>query len=288
MKNLFITIIIAAFFLHGCKKETPFDFTDTEENVLVYMPQAINQPNFKVSVFLPISASDPANTVVNFGAYFGGYHPVKEEIQATFEISPNGLTELNAIENAEGRTPYLLLPANMYHMETLTTSIKKGKNSSEILNLVIDHKTIPSGSKYALPISLNKVSNGFQISQKLKTTVFTFDVPDPWSKFAGNYKATGIFKHPVNGDRNIDLTAKIEYQGNRTFRAPLADLGGSNYYMLLKINDDNTVTISPSGVTPNIDQSLGKNTFDPVTQVFTLNYAYNLTAPRIVTQKFSK
>ncbi|MNR35573.1 hypothetical protein D3C85_1534290 [compost metagenome] len=58
--------------------------------------------------------------------------------------------------------------------------------------------------------------------------------------------------------------------------------------MLLKINDDNSVTISPSGVTPNIDQSSGPSTFDPVKQVFSLNYTYNLAAPRIVSQKFAK
>ncbi|WP_316817625.1 BT_3987 domain-containing protein [Pedobacter nyackensis] len=288
MKKIFTIFITTCFFFCGCKKEIPFDFTDNAETVSIYMPQAINQPFSKVSVFQPILPSDPIKTVLNFGAYFGGYNPTSQDISATFVVNANGLAELNKAEALENRPPYLLLPSNMYSIESLTTTIKKGKYSSDVLNLVIDSKVIPSGSKYALPLVLSSVSNGFKISDRLNTTIFTFDVPDPWTKFAGSYKATGVFKHPTSGERAINLSATLEYQGNKTYRAPLADLAGSNYYMLLKVNDDNTVTISPSGVTPNIDQHWGPNTFDPATNTFSLNYSYNTSEPRIVVQKFVK
>ena len=52
--------------------------------------------------------------------------------------------------------------------------------------------------------------------------------------------------------------------------------------MILTVNADNSVTITPSGVTPNIDQSYGPNYYDPATKTFHLWYSYNTAAPRIV------
>ena len=58
--------------------------------------------------------------------------------------------------------------------------------------------------------------------------------------------------------------------------------------MKITINADNSVTLVPAGATPNIDMSYGVNKYDPATKSFTLNYAYNTAAPRIVRETITR
>lgn len=287
MKKYLIIPLFSIIMLLGCKKEKPYDFTDTESNVEIYMPQAINKPTNLVSIYKPILSTDPVNTIVNFGSYFGGYHVATNDVSTTFVINANALVAINKVETDAGRAPYIILPQNLYTLPSLTTTIKTGKHSSDVLNISIDNKSIPTGSKYALPITLSS-SSGLSISSKLNTTVFVFDVPDPWSKFAGNYMLTGRFTHPTaSSSRDLNLTAAVTYVGNQTFNSPVADLGGSNYFINIKINANNTVTLTNLGAMPNVDQTVGPNTFDPLTKTFILNFSYTPAGglPRIVNQK---
>jgi hypothetical protein len=91
-----------------------------------------------------------------------------------------------------------------------------------------------------------------------------------------------VFHHPTAGDRAINEGKVLSTTGANSVRTTMADLGSSGYYMILTVNANNTVTITPSGVTPNIDQSWGPNTYDPAPHTFHLNYSYNTAAPRIV------
>lgn len=102
------------------------------------------------------------------------------------------------------------------------------------------------------------------------------------NEWQGSYHSVGVFHHPVNGDRPIDEDKKLITSGATSVEAPLGDLGGSGYYMILNVNPDNTVTITPSGATPNIDQSWGPNYYDPAEKAFHLYYSYNTSAPRKV------
>jgi len=75
-----------------------------------------------------------------------------------------------------------------------------------------------------------------------------------------------------------DTTAKLE----------CADLAASNYYMILKVNADNSVTLTPSGATPDINQSYSRNYYDPATKTFYLHYSYLASAPRIIKEVISR
>jgi len=100
------------------------------------------------------------------------------------------------------------------------------------------------------------------------------------NKYDGEYHSAGVFHHPTAGDRAIDEDKDLVTAGPTSVRAKLGDLGGSDYYMILTVNPDNSVTITPSGVTPNVDQSWGPNFYDPVGKAFHLFYSYNVAAPR--------
>jgi Domain of unknown function (DUF4361)/Domain of unknown function (DUF1735) len=106
--------------------------------------------------------------------------------------------------------------------------------------------------------------------------------------YHGTYQAAGVFHHPTAGDRAIDEQKELVTSGANSVSAPLGDLGGAGYGMNLTVNPDNTVTITPLGATPNIDQHWGANYYDPATESFHLHYSYNVAAPRIIEETITR
>lgn len=103
-----------------------------------------------------------------------------------------------------------------------------------------------------------------------------------FNPYAGTYQATGVFHHPANGDRPVNETKTLNRITDEIVECNLGDLGSSGYLMRLKVNTDLTVTITPAGSTPDIDQHWGPNYYDPATRSFHLFYSYNTSAPRKV------
>ncbi|SMD01886.1 DUF4998 domain-containing protein [Pedobacter nyackensis] len=118
-------------------------------------------------------------------------------------------------------------------------------------------------------------SNGIDMFYS-PTAIQTFNA------YAGNYQATGVFHHPTNGDRNVNEAKVLARITDEIVQCNLGDLGSSGYLMQLKVNADLTVTITPAGATPDIDQHWGPNYYDPATKSFHLFYSYNISAPRRV------
>ncbi|HEX6428006.1 MAG TPA: DUF4361 domain-containing protein, partial [Niastella sp.] len=134
------------------------------------------------------------------------------------------------------------------------------------------------GHDYGVGIKITNVDKpGYAISGNMNWSVVALVVKN---KYDGIYHAAGIFHHPTAGDRTIDEDKELVTAGPNSVTAPLGDLGGSNYFMVLTVNPDNSVTIAPEGATPNIDQSWGPNYYDPVGKAFHLFYSYNGAAPR--------
>src|SRR3569833_2350778 len=94
--------------------------------------------------------------------------------------------------------------------------------------------------------------------------------------YDGDYHAVGtIAFHNDVGNRAWDKTKTLTTIDASTSITEAADLGGSGYYMYLKVNADNTVTVTPAPSAPNQTiQNNGECTYDPTTHTFTLNYKY--------------
>lgn len=103
-----------------------------------------------------------------------------------------------------------------------------------------------------------------------------------YNPYSGTYQAKGVFHHPTSGDRNYDQEKVFARITDEIVQCNLGDLGSSGYFMQLKVNADMSVTITPAGQTPNIDQSWGPNYYDPKTKTFHLFYSYNKAEPRKV------
>lgn len=114
------------------------------------------------------------------------------------------------------------------------------------------------------------------------------------NQYEGNYHSTGYFYHP-SSPRSIDADKYLTTIDENTVKVELGDLGGSNYYANIKINSDNSLTItaadgaegapytmftsglpdSDPGYTAQWDNSAEcNNTYDPSTKTFYVRYGY--------------
>jgi len=189
--------------------------------------------------------------------------------------------------NAANGSAYEFLPADAYTIttasgvqvsgDTWTVNLAPGE-FARTLAITLDKSKLDFSKSYAFAFELKDAGTS-KISAEQNTIVVN---PIVKNQYHGVYHAAGVFHHPVAGDRPIDEDKSLVTAGLTSVRAPLGDLGGAGYYMILNVNADNTVTISPSGATPNIDQHWGANYYDPVAKAFHLHYSYNTAAPRIV------
>lgn len=186
-----------------------------------------------------------------------------------------------------------LLPANSFTADAsnpksgsdYTVSFAAGEFSKWMKITVPNATILDPNAKYGLGFLVTSIDQTGKISKILDSVVVAVGVKNQWD---GDYRAKGVFHHPVNGPRDIDENKTLATYSPNSVIANLGDLGSSGYQMILTINADNTVTIAPAGATPNIDQSWGDNYYDPATQSFHLHYSYNTAAPRIVEEVITR
>jgi hypothetical protein len=195
-----------------------------------------------------------------------------EDINVTVAVDTNVVNTYNT----DNSTAYEKPTSSMYTVVNPTVTIPKGSHTG-YLKLKIKSSDY-LGRDWALGFKITSVDKqGYTISGNMNWSVVALVVKN---KYDGEYHSLGVFHHPANGDRDIDEDKELVTAGPTSVRAKLGDLGGSDYYMILTVNPDNSVTITPSGVTPNVDQSWGPNFYDPVGKAFHLFYSYNVAAPR--------
>lgn len=266
--------------LSGCLKDSDFDkgliqsvHSTGAQKVVELKLSATSSSNFLQLNFLAVNADTTFDLVP---VVLASSEPAQEDIKVTVAVDN---TIVDAYNNANG-TSYSLPPAGSYTIVNPggVVTIPKGSNVG-YLKLKLNPNNF-LGDIFGFGFKITAVSNpGYVISGNTGTGIFVLGIKN---KYEANYHATGVFHHPINGDRPINrdkFLSTVDAQSNLT---ELGDLGGAGYEMILKVNADNTVTISPAGVTPNIDQHWGPNTYDPATQTYHLNYSYNVAAPRIV------
>lgn len=211
------------------------------------------------------------------------------------EISrdPNSESDLNQPLTVKLVKDATLLPAGYIEIPTAAYTLLSdinnivfaaGETTKEI-RIKVDKSKLDLSKQYALGFKIADVGTGGQASADANKAVYSVVIKNPYH---GTYHSSGVFHHPVNGDRVIDENKNLLTTGATSVRAPLGDLGAAGYYMILTVNPNNTVTITPSGVTPNIDQSWGPNYYDPATKSFHLFYSYNVAAPRKIEETITR
>ena len=173
---------------------------------------------------------------------------------------------------------YTEMPAASYTLLTDINNIVFAPGETvKAIRIKVDKGQLNLANTYGLAFRIADAGAGGQASVEQGKAIYSVVIKNPYH---GKYHATGVFTHPTAGPRAIDEDKNLLTSGAKSIRAPLGDLGAAGYYMILTVNPDNTVTITPSGITPNIDQSWGPNYYNPATKTFYLYYSYNVAAPR--------
>jgi hypothetical protein len=179
--------------------------------------------------------------------------------------------------NTANKTTFEALPTNLYKLSETEVKMAAGDFSKNVA-ITFDPTKLDVKKSYALGITVASAGN-YKIRNGLGSALFQIIAKNKWH---GKYKALGVFSHPTAGPRDIDRLKDVVTLTPNSVSTELGDLGGSGYTMTLTINADNSVIVTPTGVTPNVNQSYSKNYYDPATKSFYLHYSYNVAAPRIV------
>lgn len=147
--------------LTGCKYDT--DISNPEDYVKIYMPQASEIPTKRT-----FTMADTAQTII-FGAAYGGPNYPSDNIEVSFKVDPNLVSEFNSVNG----TSYELLPANSYTLEKTISVIEKGALKSEPLKIKVKTKGFLEAFKqYLLPVSIEQLSKEIPLNESLKTAYF--------------------------------------------------------------------------------------------------------------------
>lgn len=198
----------------------------------------------------------------------------------TLKIDPTILTAYNADTN--NVTKLELIPATLYTTDALTLNFAAGE-FSKVIYMKVDPSKLDLTKKYALPIAA-EAGSGYKVRNGLNKALFQLIAKN---KYDGQYRSTGYFTHPTpTSSRAIDRVKVLSTVDATTSETELGDLGGSNYFMQIKVNPDNTVTLIPKGASPPpLNQTYGPNYYDPAKKTFFLHYSYNAAAPRIIKEE---
>lgn len=216
--------------------------------------------------------------------------PNEGELNKTMKVTLKEDPALVATYNSKlpaGATPLTLLPEASYTPDpanpkaagVYTVTFGPGEFAKQVRLTFPNATNLNPNNRYGQGYVLASVDQNGKISKVLFSTVVEVSVKN---QYDGDYQAKGTFHHPVNGPRAIDEPKALTTTGPSSVLANLGDLGSSNYKMILTVGADNKVTITPAGITPNIDQTWGDNYYDPADQSFHLHYSYNTAAPRII------
>lgn len=212
-------------------------------------------------------AASTAPSSFTFNVKIASPNPPTQDIQVTVAASDSALALYNNVSN----NTYTALPAAAYKILTPTVTVKAGTRFAPV-SLQLNTSAIDPTQAGALAIKIVSATGGAIPSANFGYVVL---VPKVQNAYEGNYHSTGYFTHPNPAvSRAIDRDKFLQTIDAQTVQTEFADLGGNGWTMNLRINADNTVTLTPSGsANPNATQ-VGVNTYDPATKTFTLNYQY--------------
>lgn len=263
-----VAVLALVSMLSSCLKNNEYYTDFSSAAASVQLPLAARNSNKIITL-----AYTPGVGIVKIPVYVNVASPQTPTTATTTKLGID--TAFLRSYNTANNTHYEVLPDSVYTTTGWDRTIPAGKRlDSMVASINIDKMNL--SHSYVLPITIVNASLPIEQWNHLFMNIAVKN------KYDGLYHSTGVFHHPTAGDRAINRDKTLSTAGPNSVTTELGDLGGSGYLMTLTVNPDNTVTITPAGVTPNIDQHWGPNTYDPATKTFHLNYSYNTAAPRIV------
>lgn len=281
-KNVFLLGAISTVVLSSCIKNEVKEL-GTAGNTFIKFLEAPENKFF----FEPYSGTKPVN-LFSLRRDANSTASLNQSVTVTLRVDTAAIRAYNTRTGSS----FSLLPDSLITLPsgftksgplTYETTLAPGEFAKEFI-VQLNGSKWDLSKTYAMPFTIVS-PGGFTKSNSKGSVISLISIKN---QYDATYQATGVFRHPTAGDRAISELKNLVTAGPNSVRAPLGDLGGANYYMILTVEADNKVTITPSGATPNIDQSYGPNYYDPATKTFHLWYSYNTAAPRIVEETLER
>ncbi len=195
-----------------------------------------------------------------------------KDITITLKVDSAAVAEYNISKGykQDSTAAFKLYP----HIKILnpTIVITKGTRTATVNVEVWGAETLNACDKFISAVTIATASDNVPIATNMKSYLLSLPISNPYE---GTYHSTGTFTHPVNGPRAIDEVKTLSTVDCQSVKTTIGDLGDEgDYFVVYKVNDDNSVTISgsQSATQPLIQE--GVNSYNPATHTFTVNYYY--------------
>ena len=281
MKNRFLqytTLGCALIFLFSACRKDSFKGTQTGQSgkTFVYIEQAQENDLH----FLPFTDTKVV-TVFTVRRDAASTADLQKAVTLTFAKQ-----DLVAY-NTANKTDYIPIPDNLA-VQTADPSIVTSASGvtmnfaagtfAKNYSLNIDGSQFDPSKHYAVLLKMTN-TGGFTAQHAADGTpqdviLVTLGVKNIYD---GDYSADGAIHFPPGGtDRSWTGRAKtLTTIDAATSVTEAGDLSGNGFFMYLKVNADNTVTVTPSPTSANQTiQNNGDCTYDPSTHTFNLHYKY--------------
>lgn len=273
--NLSLRFSILAFAFFGCVKKDDFYKKSEGESGRQQVVQIAGSDEL-IQFARDVDPAIDTFALIDIRRYPSSEAGLNQPLTVKLMANPSLITSYNT---ANG-TSYVQLPVSGYTLlEDLNNITFQPGEAVKEVKIRLDKGALDLSQQYALAFTLSEVGTGSAINTNFQNAIYSIGIKN---QYDGDYHSTGVFHHPTAGDRDIDEDKHLSTAGPNSVVTGLGDLGSSGYEMILTVNADNTVTITPAGVTPNVDQHWGANFYDPATRTFHLHYSYNTAAPRII------
>lgn len=193
MKKIWTYCALLAAALSACDKDL---ISNPDQYTRVYMPQAAEYPALR-----PLMMADTLQPVI-IGAAYGGVDDQPREIKVKFVHDDALVDAFNKANN----TNYKPMLAGSFELPAMETVIRPHAFSSEALKIKV--KTVgglASQTDYLLPVSIQEVTPGVAINEKLRTTYLA--IRAEYQEFARNrWKVVAVSSQeaPNTGDKAWD------------------------------------------------------------------------------------
>jgi Domain of unknown function (DUF4361)/Domain of unknown function (DUF1735) len=245
--------------------------TDGENNPLV-SDATVSMAGTDAGTLIPKTYKLDVARTDSFTVNISSADLLKTDLPLTLDISQVGLDAQNTKRKAAGEANYAVLPVNAYTISPNPVIIKAGTRTAKFFVKVTIPASIDLSNDYLLPVGISKAGEAKINSTLSFVNIAVEGLPNAYD---GMYRSTGSFTI-LGSSRAINRDKTLKTIDKTTSETEFAD---SSFPMWLKVNKDNSVTITPKEAAAAFAgpfEQPGVNKYDPATKTFTLNYQYNV------------
>lgn len=214
------------------------------------------------------------NNEIMVSVYCASTEPIKSDVHATVYINPAALDSMNWLY-ALGNPLYenkVMLPESFYEFSSGDVVIPAGQQYG-VLRIPLETKGLNPDINYALPITLESNSAGYDINPELNTLIYEIKMING---FSGHFFGSSVeLQLPKKVIRSVQPELKALTEN--TVRMPIHNLSyekedlDTNFMVLTIGSDSTSVTIKPWKNAQVKD--LGGCKYDPKKMSYELHYA---------------